>query len=152
MAGTNPSDSALELSRLARASKRRISWPSGIATQNRKSRGFFRNILEERAKADWNRHTIDVAAHLSNAMASAAELQEELTHSGLLADGRVSPLHAALDRSFRTIIALRRTLGLGESSNVTNLGQKARARKTRVTAEQALTSTETDFDMFDGIN
>ena len=147
MSNRNYADSTINMLRIAEDTKKRIFWPKKVAQYNRYAPKLFINIVKAKVFSDWNEHSIDMAALLANTMAQSDELQEAISRDGMLVDGKVHPLQISLERSYRNIVLLRKTIGLDDTTK-TNFHRKKHTMNVHDGIAREINTSGDDFNMF----
>ena len=140
-------DSATEQMRIMQAAGKKIEPPPEIDL-NEGERIVFDRIIAERIKADWTPHQIDIACLLARHTWGLIKSSAALSKEGELYtdnDGniKVNPRKNQIEKSWVTIIAARRNLGV----HARGLGGELRdlAKRTHVQKEIENLITDDDF-------
>jgi hypothetical protein len=78
---------------------------------------YFRNVIEEFARAEWTPHQLELAAMLARTMCDLEAAQRDLRTQGAIAESRmgtpvVNPLNTVVQMRTTSIMNFRRTLSL----------------------------------------
>lgn len=109
-------DGTSERVRIAAAAKRVIVPPDNIPL-NDEEMVFFNNIINERTRADWSAHQIEMASLLARAMHGLNRQSAALSKEGELIrspEGKViqNPRKKMIEDSWKIVVAIRRSMGV----------------------------------------
>ena len=84
---------------------------------------FFLSVIEERPRADWTPHGVEVAAILARTMRQVVRLRDVARSEPPVVEGRKNPVFAMCSDAERNVISLRRSLGVharsyGEATDI----------------------------------
>lgn len=103
---------------------------------------FWHNLVDERARADWSAHELEMAVFLTRTMADLEREQRTLAAEGPLVDrgnGHLShnPRATVVGRLNSQMLALRRSLGLTSRAKAGSTRDAVRLREANRRTERA---------------
>lgn len=109
-------DTLTEEIRVAQGASKNIEPPENIFLEDEEMI-FFERIINEKAKADWTPHMIDMASFLARAMHSLNRNSKKLSLEGdLIKDAKgnivANPRKKMVEDSIASIVSTRRNLGI----------------------------------------
>jgi cob(I)alamin adenosyltransferase len=141
-------DSTANLHRIVAGANVEIAPPAHIPLEEA-DWPYWHSIIEEYAKADWTRHTLDLAAFLARMMANLEAQQRQLFAEGPVitqSDGSLgsNPRNRVVATLNSQVLAFRRSLGLTARLKLGGTRDVARLRVANRATERA---AEDDDDL-----